>query len=328
MNQKKYIYIALVVGPLLLFAAVYTGYRLGLRPIALEGAPVEFSVSAGENAPQIGERLVAAGLLRSRNSFVTYINLHGLRPRLKAGRYSLSPTLSASAIADLLASGETLTKRLVIPEGYRITQIENSAATLGISKADFKAALAAPHAQSFLASKPAGVDIEGYLFPDSYAVSSGISATTLVNAMLDNFAARVGPEYAQAFAAEGLTLHQGLTLASIVEREVNTAADRPVVAQIFLKRFKEGTTLGSDVTTVYAAELLGKPFDVNLDSRYNTRRYPGLPPGPICSPGLSALDAVAHPSGTNYTYFLSGKDGKTYFANTYAQHQQNIVKHL
>jgi len=215
-----------------------------------------------------------------------------------------------------------------VPEGYRLTQIEVAAASLGISTADFKAALAAPHAQSFLSDKPDDVDLEGYLFPDSYQIEPGTTANALVNMMLDNFGRRVGPDYVQAYAAEGLTLHQGLTLASIVEREVSNPADRPIVAQIFLKRYKAGQLLGSDVTAQYAASLLGVPFNINLDSHYNTRRYPGLPPGPICNPGLGSMDAVAHPAATDYAYFLTGKDGKTYFAKTYAEHQQNIAKHL
>ena len=328
MTKRRFILSSLITVPLLLLGTAYLGYRLGLRPVATSGAAVMFTVSSGENAPHIAQRLVDAHLLRNRNSFVTYVNFHGLRPRLKAGDYSIAPSLSGSDIADLIAGGHSSTRHMVIPEGYRLSQIEAQAATLGISKDDFKAALAAPHSQSFLAGKPTNVDLEGYLFPDSYAVTSSTTAAALVNSMLDNFGARVSPEYTQAYSAEGLTLHQGLTLASIVEREVSNTADRPVVAQIFFKRFKQGTTLGSDVTAVYAAELMGVPFDVNLDSKYNTRRYPGLPPGPICSPGLGSMDAVAHPAATDYSFFLTGKDGKTYFAKTYAEHQQNIAKHL
>jgi UPF0755 protein len=328
MTKRRLIYISIASLTVIAVGALYVDYRLGLRPVASSGGAREFAVETGDNAPRIAQHLVDAHLIRNRNAFVSYVNFHGLRPRLKVGHYLIAPTLSGNQIAEQLAGGRTATRRLVVPEGYRITQIETAAAALGISKMDFAAALAAPHAQTFLAGKPADVSLEGYLFPDSYQVDAATTATTLVNAMLDNFGKRVGPEYAQAFAAQGLTMHQGLTLASIVEREVSNAADRPVVAQIFLKRFKSGQSLGSDVTTVYAAELLGKAFDINLDSHYNTRRYVGLPPGPICSPGLSALDAVAHPATTDYLYFLSGKDGKTYFAKTYAEHQQNIAKYL
>jgi UPF0755 protein len=328
MTKLKLTYIGIAAISVLPVAGIYTGYRLGLRPAAATGEARQFAVEAGDNAPRIAQRLQGAGLIRDRNAFISYVNFHGLRPRLKVGQYMLSPTSSANQIAETLAGGRTAAQHLVVPEGYRLTQIEKAAVAAGVSQADFKAALAAPHAQAFLAGKPANVSLEGYLFPDSYQVDGSTTATMLVDAMLDNFGKRVGPEYAQAFAAEGLTLHQGLTLASIVEREVNIPADRPIVAQIFMKRFKLGQSLGSDVTTVYAAELLGKPFDINLDSPYNTRRYAGLPPGPICSPGLTALDAVARPATTDYLYFLSGKDGKTYFAKTYAEHQRNIAKYL
>jgi UPF0755 protein len=308
--------------------ALYIIYRIGLLPAASSGAPQEFHINTGDNAPAVATRLKDAGLIRSRNAWITYVNLHGLRPRLKVGVYLIAPNLSGEEIALRLASGHTVSKHLLVPEGYRLAQIEAAASDAGINKADFAATLKAPHSQPFLAGKPADVDLEGYLFPDSYQVNADTTAATLVNAMLDNFGKRVGPEYMQAFAAQGLSLHQGLTLASIVEREVNISADRPVVAQIFLKRLRIGMQLGSDVTAKYASDLLGVPFNVNIDSHYNTRRYTGLPPGPICSPGLGAMDAVAHPASTDYLFFLTGKDGKTYFAKTYAEHQQNIQKHL
>lgn len=313
---------------ILLASGLYIKYRLDLRPVADAGVAQSFQVAAGENAPLIAKHLAEHRLIRSRNAFVTYVNLHGLRPRLKVGSYAIAPTLSSQQIATMLAGGQTVTKRLVVPEGYRLSQITTAAGALGIGQTAFKAALAAPHTQPFLAAKPATVDLEGYLFPDSYEVSSTTNPAKLVDDMLNNFGKRVGPEYIDAFAAQGLSLHQGLTLASIVEREVNLPADRPIVAQIFLKRLRENMPLGSDVTTHYAADLLGVPFNVNIDSPYNTRRYNGLPPGPICSPGLGSLDAVSHPATTDYLFFLSGKDGKTYFAKTYAEHQKNIAKYL
>ncbi len=328
MTKRRLIILGLITLPVVLFAGLYANYRLGLRPVAGSGEAQDFTVASGENAPTIAQHLVDAGLLRNRNAFVSYVNFRGLRARLKVGRYSVSPTLSGGAIADLLAGGRTLSRRIVVPEGYTLKQIEASAVSIGISKVDFQAALGTGHNQPFLAGIPAGVSLEGYLFPDSYQIGSGTTAASLVGDMLDNFGKRVGPEYTQAFAAEGLSLHQGLTMASIVEREVNIPADRPIVAQIFLKRLKLGQSLGSDVTTHYAADLLGAPFNTDLNSPYNTRRAVGLPPGPICSPGLSAMDAVAHPASTDYLYFLSGKDGKTHFAKTYAEHQRNIAKYL
>lgn len=306
----------------------YVSYRVGLGAATTAGATQVFEVKSGENANSVATALKAAGLIRNRTAFLTYLNFHGLRTRLKAGTYSVSPTKTAPFIAEILTGGQTLINRITIPEGYRIAQIEDLAAKKGIKKADFEAALNSPHSQAFLAGKPVDVSLEGYLFPDSYELNSTTTASQLVNSMLDTFGQRVGAEYVQAFAAQGLTLHQGLTLASIVEREVNIPADRPIVAQIFLKRFRDKQPLGSDVTVHYASDMAGVPFNLDINSPYNTRKFVGLPPGPIASPGLSSLDAVAHPANTSYNYFLSGKDGKTHYANTYAEHQQNIQKYL
>jgi UPF0755 protein len=318
--------IAAVVAVLLI--VLYVLYQEGLKPVSKVGAAKAFTIAEGERAPVTATDLKEAGLIRDRNSFLTYINIHGLRSKIKAGTFSLAPTQSGQQIALVITSGHDSLNTLVIPEGYTITQIEAAAAQHGISVASFQAALAEPHTQSFLSDKPADVSLEGYLFPDSYAIGPQTTASMLVNEMLDNFGNKVGPSYTQAFAAEGLTLHQGLTLASIVEKEVSKSSDRPIVAQIFLKRYHTGISLGSDVTVAYASALAGVPFDLNLNSPYNTRLNVGLPPGPICNPGLDSLDAVAHPAATDYLYFVTGSDGITYYANTLAQHNANVAAHL
>ena len=325
-TRRKLLTPVLVVALIVLLSGIYIGYRVGLEPVSNHGASQEFVVSAGDNAPTIARHLYAAGLIKSRTAFVTYINVHGLRGELKSGSYLLSPSMSGETIADDIAAGHTYSRRLLVPPGYRLSDIESSASELGISKTDFETALQAPHTQSFLATKPAGVDLEGYLYPDSYAIANDTTASKLVNEMLDNFGQHVGVEYVQAFAGEGLSLHQGLTIASIVEREVSNPADRQVVAQVFLKRFKSGMPLGSEVTARYAADLLGVPFTVSVESPYNTLTHTGLPPGPICSPGLSSIDAVAHQANTEYTYFFTDKNGADHFENTYEEQQANIAK--
>ncbi len=331
MKARRYQLIAGIVAALVLAGLIglYVSYRVQLQPAQPNDQSTQtFQITAGQSAPTIAQNLVDAQLIKSRQAFVTYINLHGLRPKLKAGTYELSPSWAVPQIAQLIAGGRTLTQRVVIPEGYTLKQIRAAVVAAGLSGTEFDAALKAPHTQTVVSGRPSGVSLEGYLFPDSYEIGATTTAASLVNTMIDNLAAKTVATYTPAFTAQGLTYHQGLTLASIVEREVNIPADRPVVAQIFLKRLRSGQTLGSDVTTEYAAQLRGVPFDVNLDSPYNTRVTAGLPPGPICSPGTSAMDAVAKPATTDYLYFLSGTDGKTYFAKTYAEHQQNIAKHL
>ncbi|HUD11690.1 MAG TPA: endolytic transglycosylase MltG, partial [Candidatus Saccharimonadia bacterium] len=264
-RRRKYKGLYVVAG-LLAVGVLYGVYRIDLRPVTASGAARTFVVDPGQDAQAIATDLKSDGLVRNRNAFITYVNIHGLRPSLKAGDYSISPAQSSEQIALEIADGHTISMNLIIPEGYRLAQIQTAAAKLGISNASFAAALASPHAQSFLSSKPAGVSLEGYLFPDSYQIDPTTTAAELVNDMLDNFGRRVGPAYVQAFAAEGLTLHEGLTVASIVESEVANPSDRPIVAQIFLKRLKVGMPLGSDVTAEYAANLLGVPFTTAVNS--------------------------------------------------------------
>lgn len=311
-----------------LFLVFYVSYRINLMPVNKSGSAQNFIVHRGDGAPKIASNLKSAGLIRDRSAFITYVNFHGLRTRIKAGSYSLRPSLTAPQIIDIIADGRTQADRLVIPEGFTLHQIRKAATKYGISASDFDAAIAAPHNQAILSGKPTNVDLEGYLFPDSYQIEHGMSATQLIDQMLKTFGERVGTTYSKAFAIHDLSVHQALTLASVVEKEVSNANDRPIVAQVFLTRYKLGMPLGSDVTTKYAADQAGVAFNLDLNSPYNTRKFAGLPPGPICSPGLGSLDAVAHPASTNYLYFLSGKDGKTYFAKTYPEHQRNIDLHL
>jgi UPF0755 protein len=325
--SRGWLSVIIIVVALVAGGGLYGLYREGLKPVATSGAARAFTVAGGDRAPVVATHLKQAGLIRDRSSWLTYINFHGLRNQLKAGTFQLAPTQTGQQIAYDLTSGKAALV-LTIPEGYTIAQIEALAAQDGISKESFDAALAEPHSQSFLSGKPTGVSLEGYLFPDSYAIGPATTASTLVNEMLDTFGSKVGPSYSQSFAAEGLTLHQGLTLASIVEKEVSRSTDRPIVAQIFLKRYHTGISLGSDVTVKYASDLAGVSFDLNLNSPYNTRLNAGLPPGPICNPGLNALDAVAHPAATDYLYFVTGNDGVTYYAKTLAQHNANVAAHL
>ncbi len=319
--------VAVLLTALLLGGGLYAFYRYQLRPVG-EGERVLFEIKAGEGAEQVAEGLKERGLIRSRFAFISYVNLHGHRKGLKAGTYALSPESSTPRIAERLVGGKVNGKVITVPEGYRIRQIEKLAVENGIPAEQFRAALAAPHPHQFLKGKPVNVSLEGYLFPDSYDLGATPTAAAFVDQMLTTFGNKVRPEYARAFAAHGFTFHQGLTIASIVEKEVSIPADRPIVAQVLIKRAKIGMPLGADPTTAYAAELLGVPFNVNLDHPYNTRKVKGIPPGPIASPGLSALDAVARPAATDYLYFLSGRDGKTYFARTYEEHNRNIKRYL
>ncbi|HRN90765.1 MAG TPA: endolytic transglycosylase MltG, partial [Candidatus Saccharibacteria bacterium] len=198
----------------------------------------------------------------------------------------------------------------------------------GYNDSEITAAFDKTYNGPLFAGKPVGSDIEGYVYGDTYKFNKNATVEQILQRTFDEFYGVVQKnDLVDKFKSHGLNLYQGITLASIVQREAYNANDQKQVAQVFYSRLAIGMQLGSDVTYQYIADKLGVPRDTNLDSPYNTRRYTGLPPGPIATPGLSALMAVAEPAEGDYLYFLAGDDGKVYFAHTNAEHESNIQKH-
>jgi UPF0755 protein len=192
----------------------------------------------------------------------------------------------------------------------------------------------------FLRSRPAGASLEGYLFPDTYQVSPDVTAADLIQRMLRTFDQRVASQMRQQAAARGLTVHQWVTLASIVEREAVIASERPVIASVYLNRLELGMKLDADPTVQYALGYQAqtrswwkRPLlleDLEVKSPYNTYKNPGLPPGPIANPGLASLRAVVEAPDTDYYYFVANKqagDGSHVFARTIEEHQRNIARY-
>lgn len=291
---------------------------------------ISYQLPAGTAVDEIAQQMQDKDIIKNHVAFVIYTTLTGQRRKLQAGLYDLSPNLSTAEIASKISGGQVAQNTLVVPEGATVAQITELAADKGIPAKEFGAALNETYSNDFLAGRPSGdTSLEGYLFPDSYQVSKPPRPHALIQTMLNTFAEKVGAaKLPEAYAAEGISLHQGVTLASIVEKEVSNPDDQAMVAQVFINRIKAGMPLGSDVTILYAAKMTNQPFSVQLDSPYNTYLYKGLPPGPICNPGLSALQAVARPKANDYLYFLAGKDGKTYYAKTFPEHEANIKAHL
>jgi UPF0755 protein len=308
--------------------AVVGWYQYNLRPVSASTHGKLVIINPGKSVDMIADTLAQQELIRSATAFKLYVTLHGLRGRLQSGAFDLRPNQSSREIAKIITSGKTASQKLVVPEGFTISAIKARAATFGIKPEDFDAALQQDLAGTKAAQRPAGVSLEGYLFPDTYTVTPTTTAQQLVRAMVDNFDKKVTDDVVAGFAAQGLTLHQGLTLASMVEREVSVPAERKLVAGVFLNRLKIGQRLESDPTTDYAAALAGVRFNLRLNSPYNTYVAPSLPPGPICSPGMDAMRAVGSPTVSSYYYFVSGRDGITRFAETFPEHDANVQKYL
>lgn len=324
---------------LALAVAIVGFYQYQLSPVNVHDTTrTRVTIMSGSTPVQIASTLYKSKLIRSTNAFDIYTRLSNTRNKLQAGSYSLSPSQSTAAIVDHLVSGKadqfkvtfftggTLKAAPNTPDDKK-TDVETMLLRAGFSQANINAALAKTYNSPLFASKPAGTSLEGYVYGDTYVIDSSTTAEQLLTLAFTTFnAAIVDNDIVAGLQAQGLDLYQGITLASIVQAEMGShQADMPQVAQVFLKRLSIGMPLGSDVTAYYGADMIGASHSVTVDTPYNTRIHAGLPPGPIGAPSLAALKAVAHPAAGDYLFFLSGDDGKTYFATTDAQHEANKV---
>jgi UPF0755 protein len=221
---------------------------------------------------------------------------------------------------------------VTFPEGHTIAEMAVLAESHGIGTA---AAFvdAANDASLIRALDPAARNLEGYLFPETYPVPRRTDASHLVRLMVERFEHVLTPEMRRRIEARGLLIHQAVTLASIVEKEAARADERPVIAAVYLNRFRIGMALQCDPTVIYALQRAGKYTgnlrrdDLAFDSPYNTYRYAGLPPGPIASPGRASLEATIHPADVDFLYFVSRNDGSHEFARTLEEHNRNVQKY-
>jgi UPF0755 protein len=286
---------------------------------------------------QIATTLKNKGLIRDTLAFDIYTRLSGTRDKLRAGTYRLNATSSMPAIVQHLVDGKTDQLIITFYPGATLTDTSTKGTKLDVTSVleragftynEIKAALAKKYTGPLFADKPDNTDLEGYIFADTYQFDIDVTVEQILKTTFDEFYDRLESNGLIAqFKARGFNLYQAITLASIVQREAATATDQKGVAQVFETRLSIGMTLGSDVTFIYAAHKLGVTPVSTLDSPYNTRIYAGLPPGPIATPGLSALQAVASPATTTYLYFLAGDDGKVYYGSTLEEHNQNITQY-
>lgn len=316
---------AIIIG----IGAIRHTYYQNLRPVSASQRSQLVTVELGATASEIGMQLKEAGLIKETWAFEWYVRTNSLRDKLQAGSYYLRPSQSVQEITNVLTQGKVATDLVTILPGQRIDQIRQSLIRSGFDSAVVDAALDPETYKDHpaLVDKPAGANLEGYLYPESFQKDVDTDLKTIIKASLDEMQKRLTPEVRAGFVKQGLTVHQGVILASIVEQEVNNKADKPKVAQVFLTRLKMNMQLGSDVTAFYGALKDGKKATVAYDSPYNTRLYAGYPPGPISNVTDSSLQAVANPANTDFVYFVAGDDGITYFSKTLQEHETLTAQH-
>lgn len=294
---------------------------------------VEFVIHEGATVDAIVDDLNRAELIKSQFFFKVNIKLSYGGKALKSGRYILNKGMSANQIVEEIINGSNGSNvfTFTILPGETIFDVKKKLMNVGYSSSDIDTALSKNYDNPILNDKK-GDTLEGYLFGETYEFFNDDPVEKVIETFLKGMEAVVEDHgLVEKFAAKGLTLYEGITLASIIQKEAKTE-DQPTVAQVFFKRLAEGIPLGSDVTVTYALDKQNPDRNrddiavgdaINVDSPYNTRKNPGLPAGPISNPGLSALLAVANPSDTAYYYFLTGDDGKMYYSYTEDEHNQN-----
>ena len=294
-------------------------------PLAV-GRVVE--VPSGATAREVGALLQERGLVRSGLAFAVLARAWGLDRQLQAGFYRVRPDLSLAEILRLLTSGSVVVEEVTIPEGYTIRSIASLLERRGLADAERFVALASDDRWLFGAhrpfEKPPG-SLEGYLFPDTYRFVRGQSEQSIIRRMVARFAERMLPLYRELGGASGLSLHQAVILASIVEKEAVVDWERPLIASVFHNRLRRGRPLQADPTLQYVLDPPPRKLlrtHLSIDSPYNTYRYRGLPPTPIASPGEASFRAVLQPARTPYLYFVARGDGTHIFSRTFAEHVQ------
>lgn len=331
---------AIVLLLVILGAGAFAWYQNALQPVAPNDKnQTRVTIVAGSSPSEIGQLLEQKQLIRSSTAFDIFTRITATRSRLQAGTYRLSPSESTSQIVDHMVSGHvedftvtfypgaTLTDATDTPANKK-TDVQTVLRRAGFSDEEILAAFEKNYDHPLFTSKPAGTSLEGYVYGETYNFASDATVEDILTRTFDEYYKVLQEnKLIPAFKRQGLSLYQAITLASIVQREVPKPADQKQVAQVFYKRLAIGMELGSDITAYYGADKIGAKRSVAVDTPYNTRIHKGLPPGPIASPGLSALQAVAHPAEGDYLYFLSGDDDVTYFARTNDEHEKNIRDH-
>jgi UPF0755 protein len=325
----------------LYFSAVLRArYREIIVPAGTDDTPVNFVVELGETASGIAQRLEEQELIADAGLFKTYVRFYKLDANLEAGEHTLRQTMTMEEVAHELLYAQLREILVTIVPGWRIEEIaEMLAKETAINSEEFLLiARTGTFSYNFLSERPTGSSLEGYLVADTYRISATADASALLNRLLETFDQRVTLQMRRDAQVQGLSIHELVTLASIVEREALLDEERPMVASVYLNRLmgqlpEADGYLRADPTFQYARGYdpgTGRwwaPFAVedvtSLDDPYNSFLYEGLPPGPICSPSLASLKAVVYPAETEYLYFYAKGDGSHAFAKTYEEHLAN-----
>jgi len=335
MSLKKILIALIIVACLggavggLLVANLKNYGRTPLDPEAGNAHSLVFTIAPGDCFRLVARRLADSAIIRSPFRFRVLARLNDQDRQIKTGEYQLVSTQSPGEILATLIDGNVILYRLTVPEGYNLKQIAQSVAATGLIRADdFLSAADDPRLRRSLQIN--GPSLEGYLFPDTYHFPRSTDASTIVRTMVHRLKAIFTPAWEKTAQQAGFSVHQVLTLASIIEKETGDPGERALISSVFHNRLKKKMRLASDPTVIYGIA----DFDGNLTRKhlrtagpYNTYLNTGLPPGPIASPGAEAIKAALFPEKSNYLFFVSKKNGTHQFSTNFTAHKRAVKKY-
>lgn len=331
-KKPKLVIILLLVATIVMAVAVGAigtrlWYERQLLPATASSKVEVVTIPDGASVGQIAGDLESRGLIRNAQAFRWYIRNSSLVESIKAGTYEIDGASSTPDIVSKITDGKVQENLFTILPGQRLGQIKETFLKHGFPEAEVDEALEAGNyvGHPALVAKPTDQSLEGYLFPESFRITSKTTANEIVLKSLDEMADAVTPELIMAWQQKGLGSHQAITLASVVENEVSAGDERKQVAGVFFNRLAIGMPLESDPTYRYAAYLTGLPSGPGIESPYNTYYAPSLPPGPISNVSKSSLEAVAYPATHEFLFFVAGDDGITRFSKTLQEHEEKAA---
>ena len=297
-----------------------------------KGQKVKFKIIEGMDAAEISRRLEKSGVIDSGLKFRLLAKLKGYENQLKIGSYTFTTGMTYDEVFTNLLAGAPEVLTVTIPEGFTVKDIANRLSNLGVVNYDTFISKARDFAPFGYIERKSNTfyDCEGFLFPDTYEVTTDMSSEDILYMMTDNFDYRLSSAMREKAQEEGLSVYELITLASLVEKEARYAEDRPIIAQVFFKRLKIGMPLQTDASLQYLMDAPKEDVsiaDTQIDSPFNTYQHMGLPPGPIANPGVASIEAVLYPANTDYLYFVADRGGHNHYAYTYDEHLDLVYKY-
>jgi len=326
-NKKIILFFLLLLLVILGGVYIWQGIYLPINQNSKE--EVTFSIKKGEGTKEIAVNLEKEKLVRVATLFRIYTIFTGVSGKLQAGEYLISPSMTIPEIARKFVSGNVIEEKITIVEGWNLTDIAEYLGGKGFKKEEFLELTQKDFSGTydFLKDKPKSLNLEGYIFPDSYKIRKEETIEDIINKTLQNFDKKIMQELRQEIEKQNKTIFEIITMSSLLEKEVKTPEDKKIVSGILWKRLENNMPLQVDATISFITGE--KPVNISIeetkiDSPYNTYKYRGLPLGPICNPGIESIIAAIYPENSDYWYYLSTPEGKTIFSKTLEEH--NIAK--